>query len=54
MIHPTVLREGGIDPAVYSGFAWGFGLDRLVMMKHAIEDIRHFQAGKLEFLRQFP
>lgn len=53
MIHPNVLREGGIDPAEYSGFAWGFGLDRLVMMKYAIEDIRHFQAGKLEFLRQF-
>lgn len=54
MIHPNVLREGGIDPQEYSGFAWGFGLDRLVMMKHAIEDIRHFQSGKLEFLRQFP
>lgn len=53
MIHPNVLREGGIDPNVYTGFAWGFGLDRLVMMKYAIEDIRHFQAGKLAFLRQF-
>jgi phenylalanyl-tRNA synthetase alpha chain len=53
MIHPNVLKEGGIDPAVYSGFAWGFGLDRLVMMKYGIEDIRHFQSGKLEFLRQF-
>lgn len=53
MIHPNVLREGGIDPKVYSGFAWGFGLDRLVMMKHSVEDIRHFQSGKLEFLRQF-
>ena len=53
MIHPNVLREGGVDPVVYSGFAWGLGLDRLVMMKHSIEDIRNFQAGKLEFLRQF-
>ncbi|HXH26502.1 MAG TPA: phenylalanine--tRNA ligase subunit alpha [Candidatus Acidoferrum sp.] len=53
MIHPNVLREGGIDPALYSGFAWGVGLDRLVMMKHDIEDIRHFQSGKLDFLRQF-
>ncbi|HSW81028.1 MAG TPA: phenylalanine--tRNA ligase subunit alpha [Candidatus Saccharimonas sp.] len=53
MIHPNVLREGGIDPAKYSGFAWGMGLDRLVMMKYGIEDIRHFQAGKLQFLRQF-
>lgn len=53
MIHPNVLREGGIDPDVYTGFAWGMGLDRLVMMKHDIEDVRHFQAGKLQFLRQF-
>lgn len=53
MIHPNVLREGGIDPTEYTGFAWGFGLDRLVMMKHNIEEIRHFQSGKLEFLRQF-
>ncbi len=53
MIHPNVLSEGGINPKEYTGFAWGFGLDRLVMMKHDIEDIRHFQAGKLEFLRQF-
>lgn len=53
MIHPNVLRHGGIDPKKYSGFAWGFGLDRLVMMKYAIEDIRHFQGGKLAFLRQF-
>jgi phenylalanyl-tRNA synthetase alpha chain len=53
MIHPNVLSEGGIDPKEYSGFAWGVGLDRLVMMKHDIEDIRHFQGGKLAFLRQF-
>lgn len=53
MIHPNVLREGGIDPSEYTGFAWGFGLDRLVMMKYSIEDIRNFQSGKLEFLRQF-
>lgn len=53
MIHPNVLTEGGIDPKEYTGFAWGFGLDRLVMMKYGIEDIRHFQSGKLAFLRQF-
>lgn len=53
MIHPNVLREGGIDPKVYTGFAWGLGLDRLVMMKHSIEDLRYFQSGKLAFLRQF-
>ena len=53
MIHPNVLKMGGIDPTIYTGFAWGFGLERLVMMKYEIEDIRHFQSGKLEFLRQF-
>ncbi len=53
MIHPNVLKMAGIDSDIYTGFAWGFGVDRLVMMKHGIEDIRHFMAGKLEFLRQF-
>lgn len=53
MIHPDVLREGGIDPETYTGFAWGGGIERLVMMKHGIEDIRHFESGKLDFLRQF-
>ena len=54
MIHPNVLRLADIDPAIYTGFAWGGGIDRLVMMKYDIEDIRHFESGKLEFLRQFP
>lgn len=53
MIHPNVLKMGGIDPEVYSGFAWGFGLDRLVMLKYAIEDIRHFHSGDLRFINQF-
>lgn len=53
MIHPNVLREAGIDPEVYTGFAWGCGLDRLVLMKYNIEDIRHFESAKLDFLRQF-
>lgn len=53
MIHPNVLTAAGIDPNEYTGFAWGCGLERLVMMKHGIEDIRHFESGKLEFLRQF-
>ena len=53
MIHPNVLKEAGIDPNEYTGFAWGCGLERLAMMKHNIEDIRHFESGKLEFLRQF-
>ncbi len=53
MIHPNVLQEAGIDPREYSGFAWGCGVERLIMMKYEIDDIRHFQSGKLEFLRQF-
>lgn len=53
MINPNVLKMGGIDPSKYTGFAGGLGLDRLVMMKHGIEDVRHFESGKLDFLRQF-
>lgn len=53
MIHPNVLKMAGIDPTIYTGFAWGGGIERLVMMKYGIEDIRHFESGKLEFLRQF-
>ena len=53
MIHPNVLKMGGIDSDVYSGFAWGFGLERLMMLKYNIEDIRHFYSGKFEFLIQF-
>jgi phenylalanyl-tRNA synthetase alpha chain len=53
MIHPNVLQAAGIDPNIYTGFAWGGGIDRLVMMKYGIEDIRHFESAKLEFLRQF-
>lgn len=53
MIHPNVLREAGINPEEYTGFAWGGGIERLVMMKYGIEDIRHFESGKLDFLRQF-
>lgn len=53
MINPNVLRMSGIDPNEYTGFAWGCGLERLVMMKYNIEDIRHFESGKLDFLRQF-
>lgn len=53
MIHPNVLSEAGIDPEEYTGFAWGGGIERLVMMKYGIEDIRHFESGRLDFLRQF-
>jgi len=53
MVHPNVLRYGGIDPEDYSGFAFGLGLDRLVMRRYSIEDIRHLHAADLRFLRQF-
>ncbi len=53
MIHPNVLKEAGIDPEIYTGFAWGGGIDRLVMMKNGIEDVRNFHSGRLDFLRQF-
>jgi len=53
MIHPNVLKAADIDPNEYTGFAFGCGIDRLVMMKHNIEDIRHFESAKLDFLRQF-
>ena len=53
MIHPNVLKAADIDPAEYRGFAWGGGLDRLVMLAYGIEDVRHFESGKLAFLRKF-
>lgn len=53
MIHPNVLKMADIDPEQYSGYAWGGGIDRLVMMKYGIEDVRHFHSGRLAFLRQF-
>lgn len=53
MIHPNVLAAADIDSEKYTGFAFGCGIDRLVMMKYNIEDIRHLESGKLNFLRQF-
>ena len=53
MIHPNVLREGGIDPDEYTGFAFGLGLTRLAMMKYGIKDIRDFNSGDLGALAQF-
>jgi phenylalanyl-tRNA synthetase alpha chain len=53
MIHPNVLKFAGIDPNEYRGFAWGLGIERLVMLKYGIEDIRHFESGRLRFLREF-
>ncbi len=53
MVHPNVLRAGNIDPKKYQGFAFGFGLTRLVMMKYKINDIRLLLSGDLRFLKQF-
>lgn len=53
LVHPNVLRAGGIDPDNWNGFAFGLGLDRLVMLRHGVEDIRHFLSGNLRFLNQF-
>jgi phenylalanyl-tRNA synthetase alpha chain len=53
LVNPNVLRYGGIDPEEWNGFAFGLGLTRLVMMRYAIDDIRHLQGGDLRFLNQF-
>lgn len=53
MIHPTVLKNGGIDANIYSGIAWGFGPERMAMLKYGIEDIRLFNSGNLRFLEKF-
>lgn len=53
MIHPNVVKEGDLDPKVYQGFAFGFGLTRLVMLKYGIEDVRYLESGDLRFLKQF-
>ena len=53
MVHPRVLESGNVDPNQYSGFAFGLGLTRIVMMKYRIDDIRLLQSGDLRFLRQF-
>ena len=53
MVHPRVLRNGGYDPAEFSGFAFGMGPERITMLYHRIEDIRYFWANDLRFLEQF-
>ena len=53
MIHPEVLKAGGIDPEEYTGFAFGLGLTRLAMMKYGIKDIRDLNSGSLKVLSQF-
>lgn len=53
MVHPQVLENGGYDPKVWSGFAFGMGPERITMLKHGIEDIRYFWGNDLRFLEQF-
>lgn len=53
MVHPNVLKAGKINPDEYNGFAFGLGLDRLVMMRYGIDDIRHLHSGDLRFTKQF-
>ena len=53
MIHPEVLKAGGIAPEKYTGFAFGLGMTRLAMMKYGIKDIRDLNSGKLESMCQF-
>ena len=53
MVHPNVLRNCGIDPEVYSGFAFGMGVERIAMLKYHIDDIRHFYENDVRFIEQF-
>jgi phenylalanyl-tRNA synthetase alpha chain len=53
LVHPKVLLAGGLDPNEWSGFAFGMGLDRMVMLKYGIDDIRHMYSGDLRFVNQF-
>ena len=53
MVHPHVLRECDIDPEVYSGFAFGMGIERITMIKYAIDDMRHLYDNDIRFLEQF-
>jgi phenylalanyl-tRNA synthetase alpha chain len=53
MVHPNVLRNCGVDPTEYQGFAFGFGVERMIMIRHQIPDLRSFYHGDLRFLKQF-
>jgi phenylalanyl-tRNA synthetase alpha chain len=53
MVHPNVLRAGGLDPEVWSGFAFGFGIDRMAIMRHGVADIREMFSDDIRFLEQF-
>ena len=53
MVHPNVLKSANIDPDIYQGFAFGFGLDRLAQLKYGIPDLRTFFAGDIRWLRHY-
>jgi len=53
MVHPDVLKNGNIDPEIYTGFAWGMGIERLTMLRYGITDLRLFTENDLRFLKQF-
>ena len=53
VIHPNVLRSAGLDPEEWTGFYINIGLDRLVMMRYGVEDVRFFRSMDLRFLKQF-
>jgi phenylalanyl-tRNA synthetase alpha chain len=53
MVHPNVLASGGLDPEVWSGFAFGFGIDRMAMERHAVGDLREMFTSDIRFLEQF-
>lgn len=53
LIHPNVFKATGLDPKIYTGLAWGFGAERMLMLKHEIKDIRSFLEGDLKFLQSY-
>ena len=53
MVHNNVLKASGYDPAIYQGFAFGMGVERIAMLKYGIDDIRHFYQNDLRFNKQF-
>ena len=53
MVHPNVLRNAGIDPERYTGFAFGMGVERLAMLRYGVDDLRLFFENDLRFLEQF-
>jgi len=53
MVHPDILMSMGYDTDIYTGFAFGVGIERIAMLRYGVDDIRHFYSNDLRFLRQF-